>query len=272
MPDTIFDRHYYLFRRLHSLTGIMPAGAFLLSHLTTNASILWGHANGKWDGMHGGAAEFQHEVDFIHSIPFLLLIEIFGLWIPIGFHALLGLYYAKSGRSNVASYGYGGNVRYSLQRLSGYVGIVFILYHIATLRWGWTFLVPGGTEWSAEFAGSTMGAVMQGGDSGITAMGLAVACFYFLGVSLLVYHFANGLWTAGITWGLTVSAAAQRRWGYVCAGLGTGLMLAGWAAILGFATLNVDEARETEIRMSESHAAPPLEVEALSTATREEEH
>ena len=24
---------------------------------------------------------------------------------------------------------------------------------------------------------------------------------YFLGVSLLVFHFANGLWTAAITWG-----------------------------------------------------------------------
>ncbi len=272
MSESLLDRHHYLLRRLHSLSGIMPAGAFLISHLTTNSAILWGHANGKWDGMHGGAAEFQHEVSFIHSIPFLLLIEIFGLWIPIAFHALLGIYYARSGKSNLASYGYGGNLRYSLQRISGYIGLIFILYHVATLRWGWTFLVPGGTEWSAEFAGSTMGAIMQGSPDGFTAMGFAIACFYFLGVTLLVYHFANGLWTAAITWGLTISEAAQKRWGYVCAGLGVGLMFAGWAAIIGFAALDVDKARETEMQMIESHAATPEQADTLSTATSKEDH
>ena len=266
------DRHHFLLRRLHSFTGLMPAGVFLLAHLTTNSSIVWGHANGKWDGMHPGVAEFQHEVDFIHSIGPLLLIEIFGLWLPIAFHSILGVIYAMSGRSNASKYGYGGNLRYTLQRLSGYIGVLFIFYHVATLRWGWTFLVPGGTEWSHEFAASTMAAVLQGSDSGITAPGLMVSLFYFLGVSLLVFHFANGLWTAAITWGLTVSAAAQKRWGYVCAGLGTALMFASWASLIGFLTLDVDEARMTELELSGMHA-PEVdheEVAATDTVNRED--
>ena len=42
---------------------------------------------------------------------------------------------------------------------------------------------------------------------------------YPIGILASCYHLANGFWTAAITWGLTVSAAAQRRWGFACAGL-----------------------------------------------------
>lgn len=254
--DSFFTRHHYLLRRLHSLTGVMPIGVFLIVHLTTNSSILWGilDARAREYG-HAGVATFQHEVNFIHSLPFLLLIEIFGLWLPIAFHSILGVYYATTGKGNTGAYNYNGNWRYSLQRISGYVGVLFIFYHVATLRWGWTFLVPGGTKWSAEYAASTMAAALQGSTSGFTAAGLAVSAFYMVGVSLLVFHLANGLWTAAITWGLTISAAAQRRWGYVCAGLGAGLMALAWSAVIGFAFLDYDKARATEQKMLSGHAA-----------------
>lgn len=264
--EGFLDRHHYLLRRLHSLTGIVPIGVFLMVHLTTNSSIVWGQFSGKYEGYHGGAATFQHEVDFIHSLPFLILIEVFGLWLPIAFHAGLGIVYAMTGKSNVASYQYQANWRYMLQRLSGYVGVLFIFYHVATLRWGWTFLVPGGTKWSAEYAASTMAAALQGGTEGMTAMGMVVSLFYMVGVSLLVFHLANGLWTAAITWGLTISATAQRRWGYVCAGLGAALMGAAWAAVIGFATLDYMEAREAETHMKHGDDAPMV-VEGMRSAT-----
>lgn len=258
------DKHYFLLRRLHSLTGIVPVGIFLIFHLITNSSIIWGLADAKKAQYgHAGVATFQHEVDFIHSMPFLLLIEIFGLWLPILFHSVLGFYYAFSGKSNTARYAYQDNWRYTLQRISGYVGFIFIFYHVATLRWGWDFLVPGGTKWSADYAASTLGAVLQGlsvedakADAGMTAAGFAVSAGYMLGVTLLVFHFANGLWTAAITWGLTISEAAQQRWGFVCAGLGAALMVAGWAAVIGYATLDVEAAQSTEIRMRATHTEP----------------
>lgn len=257
-----FTKHHYLLRRLHSLTGVMPIGVFLLTHLTTNSSIVWGMLDSRKAAYgHAGAATFQHEVNFIHSLPFLLLIEVFGLWLPIAFHSVLGVYYATTGKGNTGSYNYGGNWRYSLQRISGYIGVLFIFYHVATLRWGWTFLVPGGTKWSAEYAASTMAAALQGSTSGFTAAGLAVSAFYMLGVSLLVFHLANGLWTAAITWGLTISARAQRRWGFVCAGLGAGLMALAWSAVIGFATLNHDKARATEERMLAEKAGAAIQSE-----------
>ncbi|HBS29084.1 MAG TPA: succinate dehydrogenase [Phycisphaerales bacterium] len=241
------ERHHYLLRRLHSLTGVMPIGLFLFLHLTTNSSIVWGVINGTKHGdVHPGAATFLHEVSFIHSLPALILIEVFGLWLPIAFHSVLGVYYATTGRSNVKHYGYQANWRYTLQRLSGYFGVLFIFYHVATLRWGWNWLVPGGTKWSAEYAASTMAMALQGSENGLTAVGVLVSAFYMLGVSLLVFHLANGLWTAAITWGLTISRGAQRRWGYACAAIGAGLMLMAWSAVIGFATLDVDEARRAE--------------------------
>lgn len=250
MPTTpsFLDKNHHLLRRLHSLSGIVPIGVFLLAHLLTNSSIVWGsfaergHAA---EGGHGGAAYFHKEVTWINEqVPHLFLIEV-TLWLSIAFHAILGIYYAKTGSNNTARYAYGGNKRYALQRLSGYLGVLFIFYHVATLRWGWTWLVPGGTLWSYEYSASTMALALRGGE-GWTGLGLLVSAFYFIGVSLLVFHFANGLWTAAITWGLTVSQTAQKRWGYVCGGLGAALLLMAWAAVIGFATLSPAEAKRVE--------------------------
>lgn len=250
--DSFFDRHHFLIRRLHSLAGVIPIGVFLIMHLTTNSSIVWGQAlNGN------GAETFQHEVNYIHSLPALILIEIFGLWLPILFHSALGFYYAFTGKSNVASYPYGGGLRYSLQRLTGYVGFVFILLHIATLRWGWDF-IPFSSGFDAHSAASTTALALRGGPDGGALAGIVNGVLYLGGITALVYHFANGLWTWAITWGLTLSEAAQKRWGVVCAGVGVALLAAGWSAYFGFVTLDIESAQQTELRMSApGHADAP---------------
>jgi succinate dehydrogenase / fumarate reductase, cytochrome b subunit len=248
-------QHHFLLRRLHSLTGIVPIGVFLIAHLVTNSSVVWGGFALHGDGGLGpdasifsrGIAYFQKEVAWINTqIPHLLLIEI-TLWVSIAFHSILGVYYARTGKSNTAHYAYQDNWRYSLQRWSGYVGILFIFYHVATLRWGWTWLVPGGADWGYNAATSTLVAAMRGSTEGYTPVGVIVSLGYFLGVSLLVFHFANGLWTAAITWGLTISAKAQKRWGLVCAGLGVGLMAMAWASLIAFAFgVDIQEAERIE--------------------------
>ena len=78
---------------------------------------------------------------------------------------------------------------------------------------------------------------------------MIVSIFYMLGVSLLVFHLANGLWTAAITWGVTLTQRSMRRWGYVCAVIGVALMAAAWSAVIGFAVLDYDDARATEQAM-----------------------
>ena len=75
---------------------------------------------------------------------------------------------------------------------------------------------------------------------------MLIPIFYLVSVLALVFHFANGLWTAAITWGLTVSTGAQRRWGWVCAAVGVGLSVMGVVSVVGFATLDVEQARAIE--------------------------
>lgn len=280
MSESFFDKHHFLMRRLHSLTGIVPIGVFLVGHLTTNSSIIWGAINKRAQDHMGEEVvmqlgestarqigTFQHEVTWINeSLPFLILIEI-TLWVSIAFHSILGWFYATSGRGNTGAYKYQANWRYSLQRWSGYIGVFFIVYHVATLRWGWTWLVPGGTKWDYHYASSTTAAALQGSTEGWTAMGLVVSLFYLVGVSLLVFHFANGLWTAAITWGLTVTRTAQKRWGYVCAAVGIGLMGAGWSAVAGFALLDQEEARMVERSMLEEKGKDVGGKEVAETAS-----
>lgn len=263
MAQTFMDRHAFLLRRLHSLSGVVPIGVFMMIHLTTNASVVWGLAKGEaYEGLHPGAYTFQHEVNFIHSMPGLLLIEVFGLWLPIAFHAVLGAFYAAKGKNNLQRYSRQNNWRYTLQRLTAWVGLLFIFWHVATLRWGWTFLLPGGVTWDAEFAGSTLAAIFQGRwaeaghtlspDADVNPLAASVVSIaYMVGVSALIFHLANGLWTAAITWGVTLSAKAQQRWGYVCAAIWVGLMGAGWSAVIGFMTLDYDRALDAERHLGE---------------------
>mgnify|MGYP004452073261 CR=1 FL=1 len=276
--QSFMNKHHFLLRRLHSLTGIVPIGLFLIGHLTTNSTIIWGAINGRAThamdpdfvaGVGESTARqvgtFQHEVTFINeNVPFLILIEV-TLWLSIAFHSILGIYYARTGKTNTKRYEYQGNWRYTLQRISGYVGILFIVYHVATLRWGWDWLIPGGTKWDYEYASSTLAMALKGSETGDwTFMGVLVSLLYLLGVTMLVFHFANGLWTAAITWGVTITAKAQRNWGYVCAALGAGLMAAGWGALFGFLFVDVQAAKDIEEEMLRKKSADIVEPESVS--------
>ena len=67
----------FLLRRLHSLTGIIPVGAFLFEHiLISNASAI------------GGPTAYARQVRFLASLPLVTALELFGIWLPILFHGL----------------------------------------------------------------------------------------------------------------------------------------------------------------------------------------
>jgi len=240
--SSLLDRNYFLLRRLHSLSGIVPVGVFVMMHLFTNFQMVMGTDS-------HGQSHFQHEVDFIHSMPALLFVEI-GLWVSIGFHAALGLVYTYTGRSNVQHYRHVDNWRYTLQRITGIGALVFIFLHIATLRWRWDLF-----GWFTPFYDKGL----QGQDlaSATTAIALQhgwwVIGFYVLGVVCVVYHWANGLWTAAITWGLTISVAAQKRWGYVCTVIGLSLLLFGLGAIGGAVRYQVSDEEHVVIQQTVEH-------------------
>ncbi len=220
--QSFLERHHFLLRRLHSLSGIVPVGLFVIAHLFTNAQMAmdrYGH-------------EFQHETDFIHNLPFLFFIEV-SLWLGIGFHAALGLVYTFTGKTNLDRYRYEGNWRYTLQRVTGILALIFIFLHIATLRWRWNIF-----GWFTPYYGHGLHDHDAPMSMPLTAYALQVsawvALLYAIGTLSVVYHWSNGLWTAAITWGVTLTPGSQKRWGYACAGLGVVLTVffaaAMWAA------------------------------------------
>jgi succinate dehydrogenase / fumarate reductase cytochrome b subunit len=109
--------HSFLLRRLHSLSGIVPVGAFLVEHFVSNAFAT--------NGPHAYAAQ----VKFLTGLPFVPVLEAVGIYIPLLYHALYGFYIWFRGQSNVSDYPWAGNFMYSAQRWTGAVAFVYIAWH-----------------------------------------------------------------------------------------------------------------------------------------------
>ncbi len=230
-------KHEFLIRRLHSLSGLIPVGAYMVVHLLTNASIL------------NSEARFQNTVYLIHSLgPILPLVEWGFIFIPLLFHTIIGVLIVRSGESNSAQYKYASNYRYTLQRATGMIAMLFILWHVFHMHgWfhfeAWTKNVAeplGGYKFRPYNAASTAAGALQSG---------IVVVVYAIGVLSCVFHLANGIWTMGITWGVWISPAAQSRASKVCVAFGVGLAIVGMSSLVGFNQLDVDKARQVEDRM-----------------------
>jgi len=222
-------RHQFLIFRLFSLAGLVPVGAFLVVHLITNASVL------------AGPGTFQSRVDMIHSLgPLLVPIEWAFIFLPMIFHAVVGFVIIANGMPNVGSYAYMGNVRYTLQRATGMIAFVFIIWHITQLHWlGTPF---GGGKFDPHHATSS---------AAVAIKPLLITILYAVGVLSTVFHFSNGLWTLGITWGLWTSPAAMRRANWISVAIGVLLAGAGLGALAGLQRVNVEQARAIENRMDD---------------------
>lgn len=246
---SLFERHEFLIRRLHSLSGLVPVGAFMCVHLLVNASVL------------NGPETFQENVYNIHKLGKLLpLVEWAFIFLPLLFHGLVGVWIISTGVPNTSAYAYGSNVRYTLQRASGVVALVFILYHVFHMH-GWFHFDAwlavaeplGGHQFRPFSASSTAGAALQNP--------LLIA-FYALGIVASVFHLANGLWTMGVTWGAWTSERAQRNALAACAVFGAGLLAVGLSGLGGMVAVGSGEAYEqariVEDKMFEARVAQGL--------------
>jgi succinate dehydrogenase / fumarate reductase cytochrome b subunit len=239
---SFLERHQFLIYRLFSLAGLLPVGAFLTVHLLTNASVL------------AGPASFQSRVDLIHSLgPLLPAVEWAFIFLPMLFHAAVGMVIIAGGLPNVGSYPYSGNIRYTLQRITGMVAFAFILWHVWQLHAMGKPL--GGGSFDPHHAASSAAVALKP---------MLVAVLYAIGVLSAVYHFANGLWSLGITWGLWTSPAAMRRASWLSLAVGVVLGSVGLGALAGMRRVDVAEAKVIETRMFE--ARERLEGKAIPDA------
>ena len=114
--------HSFLLRKLHSLSGIIPVGAFLVEHFVSNAFAT------------RGPGAYAKQVELLSSFPFVFYLELFGIWLPILYHALYGFYIWFRGESNVTDYPWAGNWMFTLQRWTGAIAFCYIVWHTWHLR------------------------------------------------------------------------------------------------------------------------------------------
>src|SRR6516162_2015084 len=70
----------FFWRRLHSLSGIVPVGAFLVEHFISNAFAT------------NGPHAYAEQVKFLTGLPFVPVLEIVGIYIPLLYHSLYGFH------------------------------------------------------------------------------------------------------------------------------------------------------------------------------------
>ena len=297
----------FLWRRLHSVAGLWLV-VFLIEHLLTNsqAALMIGN-----DG-----SGFIKSVNWIHGLPFLPLIEIFLLGVPILIHAAWGIAYIREGKQN--AYGkkdgsepslglFRRNKAYSWQRITSWILVIGIFLHVAHMRF---------IEYpeSAKMGGDNLYLVQLNEDQGLATVAarlevilfdetqikqlsvqsapqgsngdviqqeinqekvflerlnsyplkagqvIAVApdfgtaellivretfkmpimiLLYSLLVISAVYHAFNGLWTAMITWGITMTDRAQNGMRKAAIFLMVSVGFLGLAAVWGTYWINL---------------------------------
>lgn len=207
-------RENYALHKLHSLTGIIPIGFYLVQHLTLNSFSLT------------GPQTFNGVIQFFEGIPpQVFLILKYGLiWIPLIFHAVYGIFIYSRGQGNYSkeAYKYRENRYYTLQRWSGIVAFLFLCYHMPMTSIRASVNGPEGTIYYDQWA------------SMLSQGGYAVFAIYVIGVVASAYHFSYGIWNFCIRWGITISDQAQQRMGRFATGAFVLISLIGIMALVGF--------------------------------------
>ena len=168
----------FVLRRLHSLSGVVPIGAFLLEHFISNAEAF------------KGPLAYGKQVEFLNSLPGVFFLELFFIWIPIAYHGLYGVYIWYRGDTNVAAYPWSGNWLYTAQRWTGIIALVYMVQHTWFLRFTGVHLpthpMQSFAKVQAEFQHPWM------------------IAFYAVGIIAASWHFSYGLWLFAAKWGITV--------------------------------------------------------------------
>ncbi|HEX6594574.1 MAG TPA: succinate dehydrogenase cytochrome b558 subunit [Bacillota bacterium] len=181
------EHREFFYKRLHSLLGVIPIGVFLVQHLFVNHFAVYGEES------------FNKAAGFMGALPFGILLEIFIIYLPILFHAVLGVYIVLDARNNVGKYSYARNWLFYLQRITGVITLIFIAWHV------WETRVQVGLG-NVEVNYSLMEGILSSP---------FMFVFYLVGVLSTTFHFSNGLWGFLVSWGFAQSPRSQKVITYV---------------------------------------------------------
>lgn len=195
----------FFYRKLHSLLGVIPVGAFLIVHLTVNYYATQ------------GPEAYNTAAHVMENLPFRYFLEITLIFLPLIFHAVYGLYIAFQAKHNTSTYSYFRNWLFRLQRTTGVIVLIFVTWHVWETRIAAALGAEVNFDMMAEVVSNPIALIL-----------------YIIGITATTFHFANGLWSFAITWGITVSPRSQHIATYVTMGLFIALTYVGIHSILAF--------------------------------------
>ena len=220
----------FVLRRLHSLSGIIPVGAFLFEHiLISNSTAI------------SGPDAYARQVSFLANLPLVFFLELFGIWLPILFHALYGFYIWYRGEGNVSEYPWTGNWMYTAQRWTGGIAFAYILFHTWTMRFTGVDL--------HTFPNYSFGKVQE------ELFHPALFAFYIVGLVAASWHFCYGIWLFAAKWGITSGEKARQRFLVICLGLFVLMTGVGFASFYSFRS-RPQQPSGTGIEATEANHAP----------------
>lgn len=201
------DREF-LWRRLHSLLGVVPVGLFLVFHLCLNFTAISGEAN------------YNDSIGLLDLVPhwLLLVMEWVIIYIPLMFHAFYGIFIAFTATHNTKRFSTFRNWMFALQRFTGIFLVIFIAWHIFQTRIQRAFGADVDWNMIAEIVDNPL-----------------MLAFYIVGIVSATFHLANGLWSFCVSWGITQSRKSQQIFTYVSLVVFVILSIIGVAAIVSFA-------------------------------------
>lgn len=177
----------FVLRKLQSLSGFLPLCIFLLFHVVANATAMI------------GPDVYYQFIRIMGSIPWIIVLEVLIIFLPLLLHGLMGLYIVFTGRNNPVKYPYFRNRMFFLQRVSGVVIFLFLLFHVITIKFG-----------SAHSAAAMMVNLYNQFHSPLWG------AFYVISLICVSFHACNGLWGFCINWGILTGMRAQRVFGKIC--------------------------------------------------------
>ena len=197
----------FLWRRLHSLLGVIPVGLFLVFHLSLNFTAT------------GGSEAYNNATGMMELIPhgLLLIIEWVVIYIPLMFHAFYGVYIAFTATHNTKRFGTFRNWMFRIQRMTGIFLVVFVAWHI----WQTRIQKALGDEVNFDMMADIVA-------------NPAMLAFYIVGILSATFHLSNGLWSFLVSWGITQSPKSQKIVTYISMAFFVVISVVGVMAILAF--------------------------------------
>jgi succinate dehydrogenase cytochrome b subunit len=180
-PDRPLDPAHIV-RRVLSLCGLVPLGAFLVVHLAINASAL------------AGSSAFARTAGWARDLPALPLVEWLLVFLPLLVHASLGLWLIVRRQPLHSPAPYAPGLRLAM-RATAVGTLCFLAAHLSELR------LRGSTDSRTPGVLATLlDAHLSSTRYGVPWVGVA----YLLGAGCATFHFACGSWAA-----FAVSPAGQ---------------------------------------------------------------